>query len=134
MSDNFKGALSQVAEGVKEAVAKPVIDEVGKAIEEGVQSVTGSQKPLDPIAQQKKLEEEQKRKQWAIHVIKWNETLQQNQQQVRQQKQQEEQTKKEEEKKEEQVKQYKAIEKKQQESIALKQTQTRTETKGGVGG
>jgi hypothetical protein len=136
MSDDLKAGLSQAAADITEAVVKPVADEVGQAIEQGVQSVVSTPKPVDPVAQQKKQQEEQKRKEWALKVIEFNKQLQSAQQQVRQenqQKQSEEQQKKQEEA---QVKQYKIVEKqkKDQQLTTTQREARKTELRGGVGG
>jgi len=66
MSDGAKGNVGQLIADIGEAVVKPVVDEVGKAIEEGGQSIAGtgqfSSNPSSPQEQQKKKLEEQKRK------------------------------------------------------------------------
>jgi len=123
---------------VGEAAIKPVVDEVGKAIEEGVQSVASGpkQKAADPAVQQKKAEDEAKRRVWAEHVITWNQNIQASQDKVRQEEQQKLIRKKQEEQKVQEVKQYKAIEaqKKDQQMTNIQKEQTKSERKGGVGG
>lgn len=132
---NIGGALKQAAVDVGEAVAKPVSDEVGKAIEQGVQSTVASPQ-IDPAAQQQKQEEDQKRRDWAIKVIEWNKNLQASQAKVREEQQQKELQKKQEEEQEKQkVQQYKVVQQqKRQQVMAVKQAQTRTEVKKGPGG
>ncbi|KKS70760.1 MAG: hypothetical protein UV41_C0014G0014 [Candidatus Daviesbacteria bacterium GW2011_GWA2_42_7] len=120
---------------VGEAVVKPVTDEVGKAIESGVQStVSGPQ--IDPAVQQQKQMEDQKRKAWAIKVIEWNKNLQAAQAKVRQEAQQKTlQQKQEEDSQKQKVQQYKVVEQqKRQQVMAVQQAQTRTEVKKGPGG
>lgn len=136
MSDGIKFGLSQIGADVREAVVKPVTDEVGKAIEEGAQSVVGvTAKPVDPMVQQKKQEEELKKKQWAIQTIQRYKQIDEAQKKVREEKKQKEfqETQKEEEQKK--VKQYELI-KKRQERLPqqVAEAQRRTEVKKGVGG
>lgn len=130
------GNIKNVVSEVTEAVVKPVTDEVGKALEAGVQSVVASpQKPPDPKEQQKKQEEEQKRKQWALQVIDWNKRLQEAQAQVRQTQKQEETQKRQEEQQGQQVKQVKLVEKREkQKNLAVELSERKTEQRKGVGG
>lgn len=138
MSDGIKAGIGQMAGDVREAVVKPVADEVGKAIEEGVQSVVSGPKVQDPQAQQKQQEkqvEEQKRKAWAIRVIDWNKKLNDEQQKVRQQQQQKQQSEQQEQKEKQQVKQFQIIEKKKKElPQAVMESQRKAELKKGIGG
>lgn len=138
MADGIKGALAQAASDIGEAIVQPVTDEVGKAIEEGTQSVvnTPSTKPLDPVAQQAKQMEEQKKKAWAMRVIEWYKKIQEEQQKVHRMKQQEGQQKKQEEDEKQKVKQYQVIEqqKKAQQLTEVQKAARKTELKGGVGG
>lgn len=138
MADGIGGTLKHTAADIAEAVVKPVTDEVGKALEEGVQQVAGGaqSKPLDPVAQQARLMEDQKKRVWAVHVIEWNKKLQDeqakvrqaNSQQASQQQQQENETKK--------VKQFQIVEKQQKQAQldATQRAARKAEIKGGVGG
>lgn len=132
MTDGSGGFKQAVAE----TLAKPVIDEVGKAIEQGVQSVVGGQK-LDPAVQQQKRAEEQRKRQEVLRRIEWFKKLEVGHQQFAQQKKQKEQQKLQEEQQKKQNVQQKAFEqqqKQQQVAVATRNAQTRTETKKGVGG
>lgn len=134
---NIGGALKQAAVDVNEAAVKPVVDEVGKAIEEGVQSTVTGPKPLDPAMQQQKRVDEQKRKDWAVHVINWNKQIQQEQQKVRGSKQQEQMQKSQEESEKQKVKQFKLVEKQQKQQVQMNTAQLaarKAEIKRGVGG
>lgn len=137
MADGSVGAaISQGAKDIHEAVVKPVVDEVGKAIEEGVQAVVSGPKVLDPQAQQKKQEEEQKRKAWALRVIDWYKKLQDEQLKVRQAKQQQQMQVQQSDQQEKQVKQFKVMEeqKKKTEMTQLQRASRKSEIKGGMGG
>lgn len=136
MADGIGGGVKQIISEVSKAVAEPLKDEVGKAIEVGTQSVVGATpKPQDPLEQQKKQEDEQKRKQWAIHVIEWNKQLQENQNKYRQEQQQKVMQQKQGEQQEKQVKQFKLVEKqKKQENIAVQMAERKTELRKGIGG
>lgn len=132
----MKAGLGQLATDVSEAAVEPVKDELGQAIEAAKTSVINPQ-ALDPAVIQKKQMEAQQRRQDALQVIEWNKQLQSNQQKVRQEVKQKEQQEKqgEEQKKQEEkkVKQYKAVERKQQLSAVERKARGR-ELKGGVGG
>lgn len=133
------GAVKQTAADINEAVIKPAGEELGKAIEEGVNtSLFAPPKPLDPLVQQKKQEEEQKKKTWALRVIDWYKKIQEEQKKVREAKKQTEMVKtkeEEEEKKKKKVEQYKAVEKqKVSQDLGVLQAQRKTEIRGGVGG
>ncbi len=137
MANGPIGAIKQTAVDLGEAIGKPVVDEVGKAIEEGAQSATGyTPKPLDPQEQQKKMEEDQKKKAWAIHVIEWNKKIQEEQAKIRQQQKQQEMQKTQQETEKKKVKQFQIMEQKQKQ-VQLSEAQkaaTKAERKGGVGG
>lgn len=136
MADGFKSGLGQLATDVGEAVVKPVVDEVGKAIEEGAQSIVGTPKALDPAVQQKKKAEEEKRKQWALGVIDWNKQLEEAQQKVRRENLQKLQSQKQQKQQEKRVEQFKMVEKeqKQKQLTRIQIEATKAERKGGVGG
>ncbi len=136
MSDGIKGAVADTAQDISEGVVKPVRDEVGKAIEEGVQSVVGTPKALDPAAQQQKQQDEQKRLAWARHVINWYKNIQNAQEKVRAEQLQKLQAKNAEEQQKKQVTQFEVLDKqkKRQEMSAAQIAARKTELKGGVGG
>jgi hypothetical protein len=136
MSDGFKSGLNQVTADVSEAVVQPVVDEVGKAIEEGVQSIVSGPKPVDPAAQQKKQQDLQKRKDWALKVIEFNKQLQSAQQRVRDEQKQKITGQQQEEQEKQQIKQYEIVKKqeKDQQMTAVQKEAHKTEIKGGVGG
>lgn len=131
----MKAGLSQVATDVKEAVVKPVVDEVGKAIEQGVQSVVNPQS-LDPAVQEKKKQEEEKKRQHVLRTIDWYKNIEDAQAKVRYEQQQKIQAKNQEEQQNKQVKQFEVIEKqkKQAQLTHLEKESRKTELKGGVGG
>lgn len=144
MSDGVKAGIGQIVKDVSEAVIKPVTDEVGKAIEEGAQSVMGTGtyqikqnqpeagRPLD----EKKQEEDLKKKQWAINVINWNKQLDVAQGKVRQEEKQKVQQKNADEDEKKKVKQYEVMKQQQksQQMTSLQKESRKTEIKGGVGG
>lgn len=135
MSDGIKSGISQLSTDVKEAAIEPVVDEVGKAIEQGVQSVINPQ-ASDPAVAEKKKQEEEKRRQQVLRTIDWYKTVEDAQAKVRQEQQQKLQGQKQEEHQEKQVKQFKVLEekKKKQEMTQVQKEARRTEIKGGVGG
>lgn len=136
MSDGFKSAVGQIGADMQEAVIKPVSDEVGKSIEQGVQSVVSGPPPVDPVSQQKKQEENQKKLAWAQKVIGWYKHMDDSQKKVRQEQQQKTQFEEQKEQQDKQVKQYKAVEKQQkgQQLTSVQQAARKTEIRGGVGG
>lgn len=137
MALGIKGAIGQAVQDLGEAVVKPVAEEVGKAIEEGVQSiVSGPPQPLsqDQDIQQQKQLEEQKKLAWAKRVIEWNRKLQEGQDKVRREKQQELLRKQQEEQEKKRVKQFKVIEQKKKQLPGELFYKGKVEFKRGVGG
>ncbi|MDO8429258.1 MAG: hypothetical protein Q7S88_01385 [Candidatus Daviesbacteria bacterium] len=137
MSDGDKSGISRAIEDVNQAVVKPVVDEVGQALELGVKSVIGGPQTTqdDPAKRQQKQLEEQKKKQEALRVLDWYKKIEESQKVVRTQSQQQVQEKESQEAEEEKVQQFKVMEKqKKQQSIAITQAKTKTEARGGVGG
>lgn len=137
MSDSgIGGAVFQGAKDLREAIVKPVVDEVGKALEEGVQTVVSGPKAIDPAAQKKKQEEEQAKKAWALRVIDWYKKLQDEQLKIRQAKQQQATQAQQSEQQEKQANQFKVMEeqKKQNQMTELQRASRKSEIKGGVGG
>ncbi|MCL5409498.1 MAG: hypothetical protein M1607_01400 [Patescibacteria group bacterium] len=135
MADGSSG-IKQLPQDIGEAVIKPVVDEVGKALEVGVQSVTGSypQAQLNPEEQAKKKEEEEKKKQEFLWRLDKMSATANEQAKVRAAQQQQLQSQ-HQEKQVEKVKQLDELEKeKQQQAEDLAQAQRRTEVRKGVGG
>lgn len=133
MSD---GGVKQAISEVGAALIKPVTDEVGKAIEQGAQSIVGSPQ-LDPGLQQQKKLAESKRRQEVLRRLDWFKKLAADQQKVGQAKKQQGQILAQEEQRKKQILQFEStnkLGKQQAAAIAIKNAQTRTETKKGVGG
>src|SRR5688500_3772747 len=133
MADGIKGALANLPSDVAEAVVKPVVDEVGKAIEEGITAVVqGPQavKSLNPQVQAQKKSDEDKRRQWAMRVIDWNKKLSEDQSRIQMQKQQQKAQDDQQKKQEDQVKQFK-VEQKKKETPAELQARNTSETRKG---
>ena len=139
MSDGIKGA----AQLIGEAVIKPVVDEVGKAIEEGVQTATGLKTAPAPkqnnqnqnLTDPQKLQQDDARKKKNImqflQSYKQQEQLQrQKTEQLNQQKQQEEVQETQE------IKQYEFAKKQDsvQRQAELQRAKSRSERKGAGGG
>lgn len=130
-----KNIIGGTFEDVGEAVVKPVIDEVGKALETGVRSVVQGPPSLDPKQQAKKEEERQKK----IAAWRWKIAQQSRLAEV-QRKVREEAKQKEVQR----VQEYQAVKEKKQtedlesfkkkQDINLAKAQRKTEIKGGVGG
>lgn len=132
MSDSggSKGAVAEAGKVVNEAVVKPVLDEVGKAIEEGFQSVTG--KTPTPQQTQQRQADDQKKLAEATRKIEWWKQIEVQQAAVRQQKTQEQVQTQQVKTEEQQVKQYKVQEKKQN-LEAQEVARTRSEARAGKG-
>ena len=135
MSDSG-GPGSKLAGFVAEAVIKPVQDEVGKALEVGVQSITGQgQQQLDPQEEANKKQEEELKKQRLRDFLRRYSEDQQRFQQTKNQEQQAKQAKIQEEQQAKQVRQVEVIEKqKKQQSIVDQTGKGRAEVKKGIGG
>lgn len=147
MSDDkgIAAGIGQFAQDVGEALVEPVKDQVGEAIEQGVQAVAPpKQQPSPQTPQQlreqqaeqvKKREEEKKRLDWAQATIARYQKIEEEQAAVRAKKKQEEQVKQQEEEVEKQELGFELQQKEQKsQDIALQQAKTKTEVRGGVGG
>ena len=125
----FRGAVQTA----NETLVKPVQDEVGKMVEEGVSSVLGnSAQKVDPQEEAKKQAEEQKRRRTLMQFFDQFKADKQALNQAQIIKQQAEQKTHQEETRKYQVQQFEVQEK--QKSIAVTQAQTSRERKGGVSG
>lgn len=135
MSGGIKGAIQQLPADVSEAVVKPVIDEVGKVLEEGASTVVYGPPPLkvNPQVQAQKKADDEKKKAWALGVIEWNKKLSEEQSRVRMEEKQKNLQAEADKKQEERVRQFKIEEKKRAIPAALAARNT-TEAKKGVGG
>lgn len=102
--------MSDIAQAAGE-VAKDVKDSVGQAIEQGVQSVTGTQ--LTPQQIQQKQLEDQKKIAETRRTIKWYEDIATSQKAVREKEQQKQMQGKQEEIQQQQAKKTQEIQQKQ---------------------
>ena len=140
------GTFEDVGETINQSVVKPVTDEVGKAIEAGIQSVVGGQS-VDPQQksfdsaqdkQQKNLEDQEKIAEWRWKLQKLKE-LEEAQRKVREEEKQKSldyaQDKQEEQDKKEktEVKKFEVF-KKQKEVNPEIAAKGKAEIKRGVGG
>lgn len=127
----------KVGSVISEAVVKPVVDELAKAVEEGVASLNPFQSnTTNPQDDAKKEQETQKKKQEdetkKRNIKQFFDAMQANESALKQQKNQEVQKKQQEgseEQEKKQVKQFEIVKKK--ENIAVVQKQTKVETKRG---
>lgn len=147
MSDGggIKTGALQFAADVGETLIEPVKDQVGEAIEQGVQSVVSGpqqipQNPQDIQKQQSdqanKQAENAKKLQWAQATIARYQKIDEEQAQVRMKKKQEEVAKQQEAQQEEQTEQFE-LQQQEQKSADLTAIQRKArgiEIKGGVGG
>ncbi len=125
-----KNVIGGTFEDLNEAVVRPVSDEVGKALEQGVQNVFQGQK--QPVSGSQP-EETQAKLLEARRKIKWWKDLSDAQRRVREGKNQAQAQQQQAVQDKKQVKQFE-VSKKQQKNIALVRSQRKTEIKGGVGG
>lgn len=133
MADGVKG----IATDINEAVVKPVADEVGKAIEQGTQSVVyGSQATSvnPPKSPEQIKQEEQKKLAEARRKIAWYKNLSEAQAKIRQEQKEKEAEKLKVEKEKKEIKQFEVVKKQQSQAAIVKEAQTKTEVKKGVGG
>lgn len=127
MADGIKGVVADI----NEAAVKPVMDELGKSIEQATQSVVrgsgAGPNPQSPAQDQVKLVEARRK------IAFWK-NLADEQARVRaQEKTKEEERLKAEEKKKE-IKQFEVVKKQESLNTAIRAAQTKTEIKKGVGG
>lgn len=129
-----KNVIGGTFEDLNEAVVKPVTDEVGKALEQGVQTViSGPKQTQNPQNPQAKQAETQAKLAESRRKIKWWQDLEEAQRRVRdQEKQKIVQKQSLDSARDKQIKQFEIV--KQKENLALNRAQRKTEIKGGVGG
>lgn len=143
---NIVKPIGGTFEDISDAVVKPISDEVGKAIEQGVQAVVGGPKQLTPQpADATRLSDEGKAmagKQAmeqanlieARRKIAWWRALDEAQKKVREaEKQKQMQRKQVVQQQQQQVKQFESTQKKK-EDLNLQRAKAKTEIKAGVGG
>lgn len=132
MSDSGgNSAIGEAIQTVNEAVVEPIKDEVGKMVEVGVQSITGS--TSDPQKQARKQQEDQKKLAEAQYRIQWWKDLAAKQAGLNQQDKQEQAQKQQDKQEDKQVKQYEIVQKKQERKQAEEITRSRAELKAGKG-
>lgn len=136
------GPVRNAASQVGEAIVKPVSDEVGKAIEEGVQAITGNYKQpqaqdpnLNPAVQAQKQQLDNKKRQNIMRFISQYNTDKQilQQQKVKEQQKKQQEVQEDQEKKMK-VRQIEVVKNQQKQTLAQQQARSRSERKGGVGG
>lgn len=120
-------------EDVGEAVVKPVSDEVGKALEQGVQVVSGTGQQVSQANVQAKQIETRTRLAEARRKIKWWKDLEEAQKRVREGLKQKSFDSAQDRQKQQEIQQFE-VSKKQQKNVTLERQKTKTEIKGGVGG
>jgi hypothetical protein len=130
------GTFEDIQEEANENVVEPVKDQIGQAIEVGVQAVVGAKPPTPQQQQQKKVEEQGQLMEARRKIAFWTD-IANKQKQVREEEKQKQQMKKQEEEQEKQEK----VQKKQMD-INVKSQQLhpeiaakgKGEIKRGVGG
>ncbi len=143
MADSGKGSIGGTFEDIGEAVVKPVVDEVGKMVEIGAQSVgvpkanpdprqnPGQNQPTSDIAT-KQVEEQQKIARWRFWLNRQKQ-LSNEQKRVRDETKQKETQRLQVETEEKKIKQFEIV-KKEKKNQVLAQQQRKTEIRGGIGG
>lgn len=138
MADGIGQGIGQAIGAVAEAVVKPVADELGKAIEEGAQTIV-SGPPAQSSPTDQSSGDKQKNDQEKIakinQYVSWQTKLEEEIEKVRKEKEQKILSQKQEDQQKMEVKQSEDLQKKQSESvsIALKREQTKSERRGGSG-
>lgn len=128
---SVKNVVGGTFEDINEAVVKPVISEVGQMIETGVKTSMGYNPP-DPNEQKKKETDRQKKiAEWRWRLSQQNK-LAEAQRKVRDEEKLKKLQKAQVENQESQTSQLEVAKKK--ENLAVRQAQTKTEIRGGVGG
>jgi len=129
MSDG--SSKPSIGEMLSQHVVKPIADELGKMVEVGAQSVSGSGQPQDPEEAQKKAEEAKK----IQNVKTFLAQMQADEQRLRQQRAQEQQVKAQETQEEKQTEENKKVEKnqKKQENQVVEDKQRAIESRQGKG-
>lgn len=129
-----KNVIGGTFEDIGEAVVKPVVDEVGRAIETGTQAVAyGANPPVQDPKQSAQKETDRQKK-----ISDWRWVLQKQQEQANAQTKVRQEYKQKHSQETQVVEQEKKVNDlqvtKKKENIALWQAKTKTEVKGGVGG
>lgn len=125
---------SNLAETITQSVIEPVKDEIGKMVETGVQSITGSGASQDPQEEAKKKVEDDKKKQNVLRFIQQMQADEQRLKQQRIEESQKTQVESQEKAEEKQVKQFN-IQKKAANTQVLEKQRSMEAGKGkGVGG
>lgn len=127
--------LGGTFEDIGDAVVKPFVDQVGKALEEGGSTIIHpTPKPVQSQTPQKnpqvQLQEDRNK---TASIRQWFSNLNQDLKRIRDERKQKEAQKAQEENKTVEIKQFE-IAKKQQKNVALEQATKKTETKGTIGG
>lgn len=129
-----KNIIGGTFEDIGEAIVKPVVDQVGQALEQGGKSVLYSPvlQPTQPQKAQTPAQDEAKKQEirWQINRFK---NVADAQNQVRQAKKQQQAEANQAENQKKEIKQFDIV-KKQNKNIALEQATKKTEAKGGLGG
>ena len=130
---NIVKPIGGTFEDVNDALVKPTADEVGKAIESGVQAVVTGPKQLTPQQLQQKQTDKTNQLQEARRKIAWWRNLDEAQKKVREAEKQKQMQKVQVNQQQQQVKQFENVQK-QKEDLNLQRAKAKTEIKGGVGG
>ena len=134
---NVKAAAAGAIRNVGEVVVKPAVDEVGKAIEQGVQSVIGGPQAQPQLTQgqiEQNRADEQNKYTEAQRKIQWWKKLDEEQRKVReQQKSLDAARDKQETAKKQKVKQFEIVEKKKETAVQQAQARVAAEKRIGKG-
>lgn len=137
MSDGGKSGIAQAFQNIGEAIVNPMKDEVGKAVEQGKQSVFNTNtKPVDPQEEALKKQTEATKMAEAQRVFKFYKDLEEAQRKAREEDKRKQMMRMQgddQKKQEDQVKQFQIVQKKK-ENFALSAAKNKSETRKGVGG
>lgn len=134
---NVKPMIGSAIKTVGEAIVKPVADEVGKALEQGVQSVVSGPQSQQPQFTQGQIEQkradEQSKYTEAQRKIQFWKKLDEEQRGVRETQRQTVQAKQQETAKKQEVKQFEIVEKKKETVVQQAQARAAAEKRAGKG-
>ncbi len=145
MADGGRSSgFRNLAKDFSEAVINPVKDEIGKAVESGVQSVAPfpkpkTQNPQDPKSQQQAAMEQKKEEMKKIRNVKlflnrYTGQEQRERQLREQRKQMYQQQDQQQKQKDQRIKDFNIGERKKEENLAVKNLKLARETRKGIGG
>ncbi len=133
------GITKQTLETINQEVVEPTVDQVGLALEQGVQSVMGNFQAMDP-QKQADIKQKEADDQKEADEVRWRlSRMQQTEQEIeairKKRREEEDQKNKSEQQNTSEVQQFEVVhEQQKQEDIATQNAKTKTEMRKGVAG